>query len=116
MARARKNRGHLPEETASIYKMFLAPPNHEGGDRRQVVLLDSRFLVRDTERVSYPSTVIRIGLVAVVDVANLDDLVGIAHVAGGVVEQSLLRVGRHKTEQFTRLFVVVIVVRAEVPA
>ena len=86
MARARKNRGRLPEETASIYKIFLAPPNHEGGDRRQVVLLDSRFLVRDTQRVGYSTPVIRVGLVAVVDVADLDNLVGVAHVAGRVVE------------------------------
>jgi hypothetical protein len=49
----------------------------------------------DAQRLGHAFAVGRIGLHAVADVANLDLLRGIAHRAGGVLEQRLLLFGRH---------------------
>src|SRR3546814_6870093 len=51
----------------------------------------------------------------VVDVALLDEVRGVAHRAGGVVEQRLLLLRGHQPEQVTGLLEVVVVVVAVVP-
>src|SRR3546814_12740158 len=60
----------------------------------------------------------RVGLRAVVDVALLDEVRGVAHRAGGVVEQRLLLLRCLQPEQVTGMLevvVVVVAVRTEAP-
>src|SRR3546814_6907250 len=56
-----------------------------------------------------------VGLRAVADVALLDEVRGVAHRAGGVVEQRLLLCRGHQPEQVAGLLEVVVVVVAVVP-
>src|SRR5690554_1235265 len=80
-----------------------------------LLLFDTCFSVRDTQRVCHSSSVGRIGLIAVADMPDLYDLVTGTHVPCRVFKKTLLCIGRHQSEQFARLFVVVIIVFAEIP-
>ena len=64
---------------------------------------------RNAQRLGHAFAVSRIGLQTIADVANLNLLRGIAHRAGGVLEESLLLFGRHQAEQQPALRVVVVV-------
>src|SRR5690554_3019698 len=86
-----------------------------GSEDGKSSLLNSCFFVRDPQCIRYTPSICRICLIAVAYMADLDDLITAAHVTGGVLKQPLLLVRFHQSEQLARLFVVVVVIFAEVP-
>src|SRR5690606_30395024 len=62
-----------------------------------------RLRQRQVDSLGDTRTIGRIGQVAVLDVAQLDMPLHALHRPGGVIEQALLLVGLHQSEQITRL-------------
>lgn len=60
--------------------------------------LNAGLFVGDAQCVSYTSAISRVCFIAVTDMADLDDLIAITHVAGCVVKETLLFFRVHQSE------------------
>src|SRR5690606_33711572 len=102
-----------PAQAASTYPPKANTKNPRLVPRRgpfqPPALSDRHFRHRYSQRCCYTFAVIRIGFVAVGDVANHDMALHPVHGPRRVLEQTLLLVCRHQTEQVARLGEVVVI-------
>jgi len=90
---------YINNMTANVLQMQVAQAIPVATQFEGALCLFHKLADRYAQRHGYAYAVGRIGLHAVGDVAKLDFLRGIAHGAGGVIEQRLLLFGRHQAEQ-----------------